>query len=140
MKKNVKGFIGLFAGIAAFILIGIALFVPTNPISGSALALHGSANMAMALIGGALGIVAIVFGVMSRKDADKTGPRKSGVIIGIFAIILALIATGVCSVSKAVADYANGKNDSIVSQMNESQRKDIDKAIDQLRNQYPEAK
>ena len=140
MKKNVKGFIGLFTGIAAFILILAAIFVPANPISGSALALHGSANVIMALVGGLLGIVAIVFGVMSRKDADKKGPRKAGVIIGVFAIIFALLASAVCSLTKEIADYANGKPNSVLSQMDETQRKDIDKTIDMIRQEYPAEK
>ena len=138
MKKNVKGFIGLFSGIAAFVLIIAALAVPTNPLNGTSLALHGSANTTMAMIAGVLGIAAIVFGIMSRKDADKTGPRKADVIVGVFAIIFALIAGGICSLSKTFVDYANGKLDTSVVQMDDNQKKDLDKLVDQLRQQYPE--
>lgn len=133
MKKNVKGFIGLFTGIAAFILIGIALFVPTNPIRDTGIALHGGANVAMAFIAALLGIVAIVFGVMSRKGKDtQTGPRKAGVIIGIFAILIALGTAGICSLSQSLADYANGVPGNAISKMDSQTRQSIDKAISEL--------
>ncbi len=137
MKKNVKGFIGLFSGFAAFLLIGIALFVPTTPIKGTSLALHGGFNIALALIAAVLGICAIVFGVMSRKDADKKGPRKAGVIIGIFAIIIALISSGICALFSTIADYANDVPGNALSQMDESSREQIDKVIEQLRQASP---
>ena len=140
MKKNVKGFIGLFAGLAAFVLIGIALFVPTNPISGTSLALHGSFNIIIALVGAVLGIIAIVFGIMSRKDADKTGPRKAGVIVGVFAVIIALMSTGICALTSTVADYANNVPGNAMSQMDKNDRANLDKAIEQLRQQYPAEK
>ncbi|MBQ2487066.1 MAG: hypothetical protein II517_01845 [Ruminococcus sp.] len=140
MKKNVNGFIGLFAGIAAFVLIGIALFALTNPISGTTLALHGGFNVIIALVGAVLGIVAIVFGVMSRKDADKKGPRKAGVIVGVFAIIIALMSAGVCTLTKTIADYANNVPGNALSQMDNGNRAEMDKMIEQLRLQYPAEK
>lgn len=137
MKKNVKGFIGLFAGLAAFVLIGIALFVPTNPIIGTSLALHGGINIILAIVGAVLGIAAIVFGIMSRKDADKKGPRKAGVIVGVFAVIIALMSTGICALTRTVADYANNVPGNALSQVDEETRSNLDKAIEQLRQQYP---
>ena len=136
MKKNVKGFIGLFAGLAAFVLIGIALFVPTNPIIGTSLALHGGLNIILAIVGAVLGIAAIVFGIMSRKDADKKGPRKAGVIVGVFAVIIALMSTGVSALTRTVADYANNVPGNALSQVDEETRSNLDKAIEQLRQQY----
>ena len=141
MKKNVKGFIGLFAGIAAFVLIGIALFALTNPISGTTLALHGGFNVIIALVGAVLGIVAIVFGVMSRKDADKKGPRKAGVIVGVFAILIGLGAAAFCGIFGMVADYANNVPGNTISQsLDESQKKEFDKLVEQIRTQFPENK
>lgn len=137
MKKNVKGFIGLFAGIAAFVLIGIALFVTTNPISGTSVALHGGFNVIVALVGAVLGIVAIVFGVMSRKDTDKTGPRKAGIVVGVFAVIIALMSTGICALTSAIADYANNVPGNALSQVDKNQLADLDKAIEQFRQDYP---
>lgn len=136
--KNVKGFIGLFTGIAAFILIGLALFLPTYKIAGTSIALHGTTNIIMAIVAGVLGIIAIVFGIMSKKDRDKKGPRKAGVIIGIFAIIISLISAGVCALTKTLVDYANGVPNSAFSQLDDESRKSIDKALDDIRAQYPE--
>lgn len=136
MKKNVKGFIGLFSGIAAFILIGVALFVPTNPIQGTVIALHGSVNVALALIGGLLGIVAIVFGIMSRKGRDtEIGPRKAGVIVGSFAILIALISCGICSMTQLIADYANGVPGNVISQMDPAARQEIDNSLQQFKTE-----
>lgn len=134
MKKNVKGFIGLFTGIAAFILIGVALFMPTNPIAGTRLALHGNLNMMLALAGGALGIAAMVFGILSRKGRDtQKGPRKAGVIVGVCAVFIALISCGICSMTQLVADYANGVPGNAISQMDPSARQEIDNSIRQLK-------
>ena len=94
MKKNVKGFIGLFAGIASFVLTGVAASVLTNKIEGTKIALHGDINVTMALIAAALGLVAIVFGILSIKHKDQKGPRKAGIIVGVFAVIIALAAAG----------------------------------------------
>lgn len=132
MKKNVKGFIGLFAGIAAFILIGVALFVPTVPVRNSHLLLHGGINVTLGLIGMVLGVAAIVFGVLSRKERDiAKGPHKAGIIAGTLAVLIAFGATGFCSMTRMIADYANGVPGNAVSKMDESTRKSIDEAIRQ---------
>ena len=138
MKKNVKGYIALFAGIAAIILICIALFVCTNTISGTSIALHGQMNVTLALIAAGLGVVAIVFGIMSRKDKDKPGPRKAGVIIGVITVIVGLLSCVFCSLSSMLVDYANGNADnSIFSEMDADTRQQIDDLIEQLRRDYP---
>ncbi len=136
MKKNVKGFIGLFTGIAAFIAIFVSLFALTNPIKDWGFALHGGFNIAMAFVGVVLGIVAIVFGILSRKGRNtEKGPRKAGVIIGVFAVIIALLSAGLCSISKSVADYINHVPGNSIEQMDEASRKPIDDAIEQLEQQ-----
>ena len=138
MKKNVKGFIALFSGIAAIILINVALFVCNNTISGSSVALHSSFNVTLSLIAAGLGVVAIVFGILSVKDKDKRGPRKAGIIIGVIAVIVGLISCLFCSLTRMLVDYANGKTeDNIISQMDEQSRKDLDKLIDDIRKEYP---
>lgn len=133
--KNVKGFIGLFSALAALILICIALFVPFNPIEGTNVSLHGGPNIAMSWIAAGLGVIAIIFGILAVKDRDKTGPRKAGIIIGAIAVVIAMISAGICSLFAMIADYANGKPNTIISQMSESERKSIDDMIDQLKSQ-----
>ena len=136
--KNVKGFIGLFAGLAAIVLIILAFFVGAETIVGSSVALPGKTGVILALIAAVLGIVAIVFGVMSRKDKDKKGPRKAGVIIGIIAIIIALFSSATCFLTHTFVNYANGKTDQkLLDEMDEGTRKDLDKLVDQIRAEYP---
>ena len=132
MQKNVKGFIGLFIGIASFILTIVSLCMLTNPIRDTGFALHGSINVTLALIAAGLGLVAIIFGVMSVRDKDKKGPRKAGIIIGVFAIIAALCSAGICSMTKMVVEYANGESTALVSQMSDAERKEFDKQLNEL--------
>lgn len=132
MQKNVKGFIGLFAGIASFILTIVSLCMLTNPIRDTSLALHGSINVTLALIAAGLGLVAIVFGAMSVRDKDKKGPRKAGIIIGVFAIIVALCSAGICSMTKMVVEYANGESNELVSKMSDAEREAFDKQMDEF--------
>ena len=137
MQKNVKGFIGLFIGLAAFIVIIIAM-VPFTPINGTSINFYGRINSTLALIGAGLGVVAIIFGALSVKDKDKTGPRKAGIIVGIFAVIIGLIFSGIAGLLSSFTDYANGVPGNALSQLDESQRKEIDKALEQLKTQNPQ--
>ena len=138
MKKNVKGFIGLFAGIGALVLTGAALFIPTAQISGTSVFLYGNVNIALALGAAALSIVAIVFGILSHKNSDNLwGPRKAGTIVGVFAVLIALAASGVCALTSSFVDYANGKPGNAIAQMDEADRKPIDDALAQLRADRP---
>lgn len=138
MKKNVKGFIGLFLGLGAIILIGVSIFLPTEQIDGSSLSLPGKTNAIIALIAFFVGIAAIVFGVTSRKDKDKTGPRKAGVIIGVIAIILALISSALCSLLHLFVNYANGKIDQeIIADMDQKSLDKLDKYIEDIRSEFP---
>ena len=136
MKKNVPGFIALFSGIAAFVCIIIA-FIPTTPNSGSSLSLMGGMNLAFAGVGVLLGLVALITGIISIRRRDQKGPRKAGMIIGIFAIIISLIACGVTAVSKAFVDYANNVPGNALSQMDDSSRKTLDDSLKELREKYP---
>ncbi len=137
MQKNVKGFIGLFIGLAAFIVIIIAM-VPFTPINGTSINFYGGINSTLALIGAGLGVAAIIFGALSVKDKDKTGPRKAGIIVGIFAVIIGLIFSGIAGLLSSFTDYANGVPGNALSQLDESQRKEIDKALEQLKTQNPQ--
>lgn len=46
---------------------------------------------------------------MSKKDADKKGPRKSGVIIGIICIVLGLIASLVVGLLSMFTEFINSE-------------------------------
>lgn len=136
MSKNVKGFIGLFTGLAAFILLIAAFLIPTAPIQGTVISLYGGANVIMALIAAALGITAIVFGIISIRDSDKKGPRKAGIIIGSFAIIISLLSSGIFALTGALTDYANGKKDTVFSQIDNKSRAELDKSIKELKEAF----
>lgn len=135
-KKNVKGFIGLFLGLASILLIIVSLFCPMEKLTGFGLdgkvSLHSSANVAIAVIAVACAIAAIVFGVMAKKEADKKGPRKSGFIIGIICVILGLIAAGLVAFMSSFTEYINsdGKNGWIAESVKSD--KDMKKTMDDL--------
>lgn len=134
MKMNVKGFIALIAGLLAFLFIIISFMLPLGQINGTDIKFYDFPNMYVAMISVPLGIFAIVMGVLSRKDKDKKGPRKSGLIIGIIAIVLGIIATISTGLLSMVTLYANNPNDSAFSSLSADQREDLDKIVDQLKN------
>ena len=138
MKKNVKGFIGLFAGIAAIVLAAVALFVPTYQIKGSSLSLHGDFNVYISLIGALLGLAAIIFGIISLKGKDKKGPRKSGIVIGVIAIIVSLIISGVCVLFREIVNYANDVPGNYISTADKETKEKVDKMIQEIRDKFPE--
>lgn len=141
MKKNVKGFIGLFSAIGAILLALAALFFPTAHITGSSLSLPGSMNVTMAAIAAGLGVIAIIFGILAVREPDKQGPRKAGIIVGVFAILIGLGSAAFCGMFGMIADYANNVPGNALSQsLPEDQRQSFDKLIDELRTQFPEKK
>lgn len=131
MKKNTKGFIGLTAGILSFASI-IMTFVPFYQLAGSSVKFLGAANVYFGIAAGLLALIAIVFGIMSRKDADKKGPRKAGVIIGAFALIIAMFSTGIAGLGSMITDYANHVEGNAISQMDSKTREPIDKMLVEL--------
>ncbi len=142
-EKNVKGFIGLFLALASLILILAATFVPMSKLTGMGfdgkLAFYGQLNVTLVWVGVVMAVAAIVFGAMSKKDADKTGPRKSGVIIGILCIIFGLICALVVSTMTAVGEYINSDGEKGIfaemvkeSKDNEKTMNDIVKALQKL--------
>lgn len=137
MKKNVKGFIGLFSALAAVVCTVIA-FVPLAPISGTSVKLWGGTNVTLGICGIVLGIIAIIFSIMAIRHSDQKGPRKAGLIIGIIVTVFAAVAAIIGGIFGMIVDYANGKDTGIFSQMDDSQRKEIDDMLNQLRTQYPE--
>ncbi len=132
MKKNTKGIIGLTAGILSFASI-VMTFVPLYQLAGTSIKFLGAANVYFGIAAGVLALIAIVFGIMSRKDADKKGPRKAGVIIGAFALIIAMFSTGIAGLGSMITDYANHVEGNTISQMNSKTREPVDKMLLELK-------
>lgn len=136
-QKNVKGFIGLAAGLLSIVLFIAAFLVPTAPIKGSTVKFFGQINLILCGAAVILAIVAIVFGAISKKDADKKGPRKAGVIIGIIMLIFSLLGSLLMNLLVQITDYANnGKNSAIYELIkdNPESLKALDKAVEEFRN------
>lgn len=135
-KKNVKGYIGLFLGLASIILILVGVFVPMTKLTGfglgGKLSLHGTPNIAMIWIAVVCAIAAIVFGAMSKKDADKKGPRKPGVIIGILCVIFGLISALTVGLLSSMTEFINseGKNGMVAEMVKDND--DLKKTMDEL--------
>ncbi len=132
MKKNTKGIIGLTAGILSFASI-IMTFVPLHQLAGSSIMFLGTTNIFFGVAAGVLALIAIIFGIMSRKDADKKGPRKAGIIVGAFAIIIAMFSTGIAGLGSMITDYANHVEGNVISQMDSKTREPIDKMLVELK-------
>ncbi len=135
-KKNVKGYIGLFLGLASIILILAACFFPMTKLTGFGLdgkmSFFGTPNVIMIWSAIGCAVFAIIFGAMSKKDADKKGPRKPGVIIGIICIILGLLASLVVGFMTSVTEFINseGETGMIAELINDN--KDVQKTMDDL--------
>ena len=131
MKKNVKGFISLFAALAAIVLIivgccrlgtiaGTRFWVGTNSVFGW-----------LALL---CCLIAIVFAVLSFKDKDKKGPRKTGMIIAILCILPSFIPVELGAAGSAVDDYAKGQNNMISDEMAKYDKGDKESFIYKIMN------
>ena len=131
MKKNVKGFISLFAALAAIVLIivgccrlgtiaGTRFWVGTNSVFGW-----------LALL---CCLIAIVFAVLSFKDKDKKGPRKTGMIIAILCILPSFIPVGLGAAGSLVDDYAKGQNNVISDEMAKYDKGDKESLVYKIMN------
>ena len=139
MKKNVKGFIALFAALAAVVCIIISFAVPMASIKGTSIKLWGNPNLYLGIVACVLAIVAIVFGFLSKKDADKKGPRKAGIIIGFIAVFVSFLAMAMGGLFGLIVEYANDpENSTIAKSMSVEDRKNFDEMIEKFRTEYPE--
>ena len=137
MKKNVKGFIGLFLALASILLIIIAYMVPMEKLTGfgidGKITFYGNANCAFVWISVACAVAAIVFGIMAVRHKDQKGPRKVGIILGIICVIVGLLSALVIGLLALVTEYINtdGKTGVIaeVLENDSSQKENVDKII-----------
>ena len=133
MKKNVKGFIGLFAGLGALLFVILSICVLAEPIKGSSKTFYGSMNVGFAVVAIFLSIAAIVFGILSIKGGkEKKGPRKSGIIVGAVMLFIAFIATIVIGMLALVSDYANNGEKSFLYESILKDKPDSQKKLDEL--------
>lgn len=139
-EKNVKGYIGLFLGLASIVLFLVACFVPMTKLTGfnfdGKMSFYGSTNVTFVWISVLFALAAIVFGFMSRKHKDKKGPRKPGVIIGIIFVILGLIAALFIGLLSTITEYINndGQSGVIADTLKDdpSQKETIDNLVKAL--------
>lgn len=137
MKKNVKGFIGLFLALASIVLIIIAYMVPMEKLTGfgidGKLTFYGNANFVFVWISVACAVAAIVFGIMAVRHKDQKGPRKVGIILGIICVIAGLLSALVIGLLSMVTEYINadGKTGAIAEflEKDSSQKENVDKII-----------
>ncbi len=133
-KKNVKGYIALFLGLASIVLILVACFVPMTKLTGFGLggkvSFYGTANVIMIVGAIVCAIAAIVLGAMSQKDADKKGPRKSGVVIGILCTIIGILASLIIGLFSTMTEFINNEGQSGVIADLIKDNKDVKKAMD----------
>ena len=135
-EKNVKGIIGLCFGLLAIVFAALSM-IPMTKLTGMGLngevAFFGQINVVFSLCVLVSAVIAIIFGAMSKKDADKPGPRKSGVIIGIIFIIIGLITFGITSSFSAITEYINsdGRTGVIAESVkdNPEQQKQMDDVV-----------
>ena len=139
MQKNVKGFIGLFAGLASVVCIILAFSVRMEKINGTSFRFWGSTNLIFGVIACILAIVAIVFGFMSKRDSDKKGPRKAGIIIGFIAVFISFFAMALGGLCGMIVDYFNnGEKSEIYEQLKPEDRKTFDDLHSKLIEEFPE--
>ena len=138
---NVKGVVGLILSLVSLCCIGIS-WVPLVPLTGMGfdghLSFYGFLNMILLGVAFVCASAAVVFAAMSKKDADKRGPRKAGMIIGIIAIVITLLASLGIGTMSMITEYINSDGQSGViaeaTKTDENMKKQIDDAVAQLKN------
>ena len=142
MQKNVKGFISLGCAIGAVACFVLGLI----PMSSNAVfnPFWGDINTVFGIISYCLCAAAIVFAILSFRDKDKKGPRKTGMIISIVCILFAWLPLLFGFFGSSVNAYLNGNNDNFVAEaMNDYQagKKDswLKKNIDSIENKEDQA-
>ena len=78
-----------------------------------------------------MGVLAIIIGILSLKDRDKKGPRKAGIIVGVFAIIASLLSAGVFALTNEIVKYWNPNEKSTMIEDLVKDNPDMKKQIDE---------
>lgn len=90
-----------------------------------------TANLITACCAIFLSLVAIISGAMAGKDKDKSGPKRLGMVLGIFGIIIALISCGIASLFAEIGKYIEGKDSSISEAVKNNP--DVQKQLEEFR-------
>ena len=129
MQKNVKGFIALFAALAAIILTVVGC-MPMTKVAG--FPMWSGVSQILGYIALALCLVAIVFAILSFRDKDKKGPRKTGMILGILCLLVVWVPMVLGWAGGLVTGYVNGDNNVIAQEMDKYEKGDKDSFISQM--------
>ncbi len=129
MQKNVKGFIALFAALAAIILTVVGCMPMAKVVD---FPMWSGVNQVLGYIALALCLVAIVFAILSFRDKDKKGPRKTGMILGILCLLVVWVPMVLGWAGGLVTGYVNGDNNVIAQEMDKYEKGDKDSFISQM--------
>ena len=129
MQKNVKGFIALFAALAAIILTVVGCMPMTKVAD---FPMWSGVNQVLGYIALALCLIAIVFAILSFRDKDKKGPRKTGMILGILCLLVVWVPMVLGWAGGLVTGYVNGDNNVIAQEMDKYEKGDKDSFISQM--------
>ncbi len=135
-KKSTKGLVALIAALLCVACI-IGAVIPFTPIpilgTSKTVTFFSDINFTLALIAIPLAIIAIVAGAMAGKDKNKSGPKRIGMVIGIFGIIGALIACGVSGMMNEVGKFIQGKDNILTEGAKDNP--DLQKQLEELKKQ-----
>lgn len=129
MQKNVKGFIALFAALAAIILTVVGCMPMAKVVD---FPMWSGVNQVLGYIALALCLIAIVFAILSFRDKDKKGPRKTGMILGILCLLVVWVPMVLGWAGGLVTGYVNGDNNVIAQEMDKYEKGDKDSFISQM--------
>lgn len=129
MQKNVKGFIALFAALAAIILTVVGCMPMAKVVD---FPMWSGVNQVLGYIALALCLAAIVFAILSFRDKDKKGPRKTGMILGILCLLVVWVPMVLGWAGGLVTGYVNGDNNVIAQEMDKYEKGDKDSFISQM--------
>lgn len=135
-QKNVKGYVGLCAALLSWGMIVVS-WIPMTPLKPNpSITFFGSSNVTLGAIALLLTLIAIIVGAMSTRHKDRRGPRKSGIIIGVLALIIGLGSIAITSTFSQVTAYINGEP-SILDETvknDPNAKEELDELIEQIVN------
>lgn len=131
-KKSKLCVIGFVFAMAALLLLILSL-IPMERIRTTSLYFYGFINLFMDILALACAITAVVLGAKGRKAAEKHSMATAALVIGIISIIFSVFfSMGNCACAM-FTDYANnGSNSFIGKNISEKDRREIDRAIDEV--------
>ncbi len=131
-NKKTTSIIALVLAAVAVILLIVAL-IPLEPIKGTKVNFYGSVNVTCAVLALPVAIAAIIVGAIGKKKGGK-GMGIAAIVIGIISIIGSIGIGATVGFMSLITDYANnGANSFIGQNMEEKDRKEFDKIVNELK-------